>query len=208
MSSLSHTDAAKSRWRSGGFTIIEMTITIAIAALVSLVAFTVFNTLINQYFGLQEDGSEFTNLAVQSQRVATVLRGLTDIVSESNTDLTVYAYFSPDDTYVSQVHYYLNAGSTTLYADVTPMTANPPIGTLITAQKTTHTIIGDYHVLTGVKLFVYLDDSGNVLTLPIADEHSIKSIQINLAVPADHPTSGGNQQLSLQVSLRNRKTNL
>jgi len=191
-----------------GFTIIEMTVTMIIAALVSLTAFVVFNTLINQYFGLQEDGSEFTNLASQSQRIATVLRGLTDITSESSTDLTAYAYFSPNDAYVSQVHYYLNATQTTLYADVTPMTANPPIGSLITAQKTTHTIIDNYHALAGVTLFQYLDDSGNTLTLPISDEHSIKGIQINLVVPADHPTPNGNQQMSLQVSLRNRKTNL
>ena len=197
-----------SRLNRAGFTIIEMTITIIIAALVSLIAFSVFNTLINQYFGLQQDGSEFTNLAAESQRVGNVLRGLTDIVSESNSDLTVYAYFSPDDTYVSLVHYYLNAGSTALYADVTPMTANPPIGTPITAQKTTHTIIDNYHALGGVNLFQYLDASGNNLTLPIADEQSIKGIRINLIVPADHPTPGGNQQLSLQVSLRNRKTNL
>ena len=197
-----------SRLNRAGFTIIEMTITIIIASLVSLIAFSVFNTLINQYFGLQQDGSEFTNLAAESQRIGNVLRGLTDIVSESNSDLTVYAYFSPDDTYVSLVHYYLNSSSTVLYADVTPMTANPPIGTPITAQKTTHTIIDNYHALNGVSLFQYLDDSGNVLTLPIADEQSIKGIRINLIVPADHPTPGGNQQLSLQVSLRNRKTNL
>lgn len=191
-----------------GFTIIEVTIAMVIAAMVSLIAFSVFNTLINQYFGLQQDGSEFTNLATQSQRIANVLRGLTDIVSESSTDITAYAYFSPNDTYVSQVHYYLNANSTTLYADVTPMTANPPIGTLITAQKTTHIIIDNYFPLNGIKLFVYLDDAGNPLSLPISDEHTIKSIQINLAVPADHPTPGGNQQMSLQVELRNRKTNL
>ena len=208
MSSLNKPAARKAIKNAAGFTIVELTVTMIIAALVSLTAFTVFNTLINQYFGLQEEGSEFTNLAVESQRVADVLRGLTDIVSESNTDITAYAYFSPDDSYVSLVHYYLNASSTTLYADVAPMTANPPIGTPITAQKTTHIIINDYHVLTGVKLFVYLDDSNNVLALPIADEHTIKSIQINLAVPADFPTPNGNQAMSLEVNFRNRKTNL
>jgi hypothetical protein len=185
-----------------------MTVVMAIALIVSLTAYTIFSTLLNQYFGLQRDSSEFTNLASQSQRVATVLRGLTDIVSASNNDITVYAYFAPDDTYVSQVHYYLNAGSTTLYADVTPMTANPPIGTLITSQKKTHIIIDDYHVLPGLNLFNYLDGSGSTLSLPLSDENSVKSIQVNLAVPADHPTPNGNQQISLQVFLRNRKTNL
>lgn len=197
-----------SRLKQAGFTIVEMTVVIFLAGLLSLTAFTAFNTLINQYFGLQQDGSEFTDLAAQSQRIGNVLRGLTDIVSESDSDLTVYAYFSPDDTYVSLVHYYLNADSTTLYADVTPMTANPPIGSPITADKTTHTIIPDYHTLNGVTLFQYLDSSGSVITLPVSDERSIDGIRVNLAVPADHPTPNGNQEISLQVSLRNRKTNL
>jgi type II secretory pathway pseudopilin PulG len=191
-----------------GFTIVELTVIMAISLIVSLTAYTIFSTLLNQYFGLQKDSSEFTNLASQSQRIATVLRGLTDIVSASNNDVTVYAYFAPNDSYVSQVHYYLNAGSTTLYADVTPMTANPPIGSLIPAQKETHTIIDDYHVLPGLNLFSYLDGAGNTLSLPLVDENAVKSIQINLAVPADHPTPNGNQQMSLQVFLRNRKTNL
>jgi len=194
--------------RRAGFTIVELTIAITIAFLVSLTAYSIFSTLLNQYFGLQADGSEFTNLASQSQRIANVLRGLTDIVSESANDLTVYAYFSPNDTYVSEIHYYLNANSTALYADVTPMTANPPIGTPITGQKVTYTIIDNYYKLPGLNLFNYLDSSFNVLSLPISDENSIKGIQINLAVPADFPTQSGNQEISLQISLRNRKTNL
>src|SRR5581483_3749292 len=117
---------------SRGFTLVEVLVTMAVAAIISLTAFTVFSTLFNQYFGLQADGSEFTNLATESQRIANVLRGTTDIVSATSSDLTAYAYFSPNDTYVSQIHYYLNAGSTTLYADVTPMSANPPTGILLT----------------------------------------------------------------------------
>jgi prepilin-type N-terminal cleavage/methylation domain-containing protein len=191
-----------------GFTVIELTVVMAIALIVSLTAYTIFSTLLNQYFGLQQDASEFTNLATQSQRIANVVRGTTDIVSATNSDMTVYAYFAPDDTYVSQVHYYLNAAKTTLYADVTPMTANPPIGTPIPAQKETHTIIDDYHVISGLNLFNYIDGSGNTLTIPLSDENSVKTIQINLAVPANHPTPNGNQQITLQVNLRNRKTNL
>lgn len=196
------------RKSQAGFTIVELTVVMAIALIVSLTAYTIFSTLLNQYFGLQQDSAEFTTLATQSQRVATVVRGLTDIVSASNTDMTIYAYFSPDDTYVSLVHYYLNPAQTTLYADITPMTANPPIGTPIVAQKVTHTIIDDYHPLAGINLFNYLDGSGTILNLPLSDENTVKQIQINLAVPANHPTPNGNQQMSLQVTLRNRKTNL
>ena len=191
-----------------GFTVVELTISLIIAFLVSLTAYSIFTTLLNQYFGEQADGSEFTNLALESQRVANVVRGLTDVVSDSANDLTIDAYFAPNDTYVSQIHYYLSANAKTLYADVTPMTANPPIGTLLTGQKATYKIIDNYYQLAGLPLFNYLDAAGNTLSLPIADEHSIKQIQVNLAVPAPFPTAAGNQRISIQVSLRNRKTNL
>lgn len=187
---------------------VEVLVTMTIAAIVSLTAYTIFSTLFNQYFGLQADGSEFTNLATQSQRIANVLRGTTDIVSASDNDLTAYAYFSPNDTYVSQIHYYLNASSTALLADVTPMSANPPTGTPIPAQMRSYTIIPSYHQLTGLNLFEYINSTNNTLATPVSDENAIKSIKINLSVPADHPTPNGNQQISLQVDLRNRKTNL
>lgn len=194
--------------RQAGFTLIEMMIAMTVAFMISLTTYSIFSTLLNQYFGLQADGSEFTNLAEQTQRLGNVLRGLTDVVSESGNDLTVYAYLAPNDAYVSQIHYYLNNNATVLYADVTPLTANPPIGTLITSKKFTYTVIDNYYQLAGLPLFSYLDSSGSALTLPITDEHSIKGIQVNLAVPAPFPTASGKQQISLQVSLRNRKTNL
>lgn len=194
------------RWR--GFTIIELIVAIALATIISLTAFTVFNNLLNQYFGLQKNGTQFTELAIQSQRVANVLRGITGVVSAAPSDLVAYAYFSPSDTYVSQVHYYLNGSSTILLADVTPMTANPPIGVPVTSQMKTHTIIDNYYKTAGLNLFDYLDTSSNPLVQPISDLKAIKGLKINLAVPADNPTPGGKQQMSLQISLRNGKTNL
>ena len=61
-------------------------------------------------------------------RVATVLRGATDINSAASADITLYSYFYPTDTYVSLVHYYLQTSGkvTQLMADVTPLSANPP----------------------------------------------------------------------------------
>lgn len=158
------------------------------------------------YTNYQYNATNFSELASQSQRVSSVLRSLTDIVSESANDITVYAYFSPTDTYVSLVHYYLNAKGTALMADVTPMTANPPIGTPITNQKVTYTIISNYYQASGSSLFTYYDTSGTQMNLPINDEHSILEIQVNLAEPVAKYSDG--QTLSVTVSLRNRKTNL
>jgi prepilin-type N-terminal cleavage/methylation domain-containing protein len=189
-----------------GFTLVELMIVIVLIGIISGTMFLFFNNTFSQYFALQKDGSNFTNLATQSQRIGNVLRGLTDIISETSDDLVVYAYFAPSDTYVSQIHYYENADNTKLMADVTHMTANPPIGTLITSSEKTYTIIPNFYQASGVNLFTYLDASSNALTLPIADEHTIKAIQVNLAAQTSRSTT--DQTMSLQVSLRNRKTNL
>jgi len=194
--------------RQGGFTLVELLVVMVLIAIVSDVGYRFFSTTLNQYLALQQNSTVSGELALNSQRIGNVLRGSTGIVSAAANDLTVYAYFSPNDTYVSQIRYYLNNNSTQLMADITPMTANPPIGTPITAQKKTYTIIQDYFKSSSLNLFAYLDSSANALSLPIVDLNTIKSIQINLFVPINKPTPGGNQQVSLQVSLRNRKTNL
>lgn len=191
-----------------GFTIVELVITLLLLSIVTTVAYTFFNTTLTRYLGLQRNSSAFTDLASQSQRIANVLRGSTDIISFSTNDLTVYAYFFPNNNYVSQVRYYLNPTKTVLYADVTPMSTNPPLGTPVTANKKTYTIIRNFYQPSGTNLFTYLDSGGNAMTMPIADQHTIKGVRINLAVPADNPTPNAAQSLSLTVSLRNRKTNL
>ena len=188
-----------------GFTLIELLIVMVVAGLLAITFYSLVNNSFIQYFSLQKDGTEFTELASQSQRLANVLRGTTDIVSESSNDITCYAYFSPNDAYVSQIHYYKNANNTQLLADVTPMSANPPTGALLTAQKKTFTIISDFYQSPTLNTFAYLDDSGAVMSLPITDEHTIKGIQVNLAARGAH---NSDQAISLQVSLRNRKTNL
>jgi prepilin-type N-terminal cleavage/methylation domain-containing protein len=189
-----------------GFTLVELLVVISLVSVIFVTFGSFFDNYLVLYSKYQKDATNFTELANQSQRIADVLRGLTDITAESANSLTAYAYFSPVDSYVSQVHYYLNATNTAVLVDVTPMTSNPPIGTLITANEKTYTIITNYFQASGVNLFNYYDPSGTLLTLPISDEHSIQSIQVNLAEPGTHTKNG--QTLSITVGLRNRKTNL
>jgi prepilin-type N-terminal cleavage/methylation domain-containing protein len=189
-----------------GFTLPELLIVISLVAIVFITFSSFFTNYLILYSKYQQDASSFTELANQSQRIADVLRGLTDITAESANSLTAYAYFSPADTYTSQVSYYLNNTGKAILVDVTPMTANPPIGTLITASKKTYTVISNYYQAPGGSLFGYYDASGTALALPISDEHSIMEIQVNLAEPGSHTSKG--QTLSITVSLRNRKTNL
>lgn len=189
-----------------GFTIVELLVVISLLAIMFVSFGSFFTNYLILYTKYQQDATNFTELADQSQRVADVLRGLTDITAESANGITVYTYFSPVDTYTSQVKYYISANGQSLLADVTPMTANPPLGTLITASTRTYTIISNLYQPVGGSLFNYYDASGTTMTLPIADEHSIIEIQVNLSAASSHTKNG--QNLSINVSLRNRKTNL
>ncbi len=189
-----------------GFTLVELLVVISVVAVMVVSFGSFFTNYLILYTKYQKDETNFTELASQSQRIADVLRGLTDITAETANSITIYAYFSPVDSYVSQVTYYLNGTSTAVMADVTPMTANPPVGTLLTAQKKTYTIISNYYHPTNGTLFTYYDASGTALTFPIADEHTITQIQVNLAEPATHTANG--QTLTTSVGLRNRKINL
>jgi prepilin-type N-terminal cleavage/methylation domain-containing protein len=188
-----------------GFSLVELVIVMTLTLIMSTMFYTFFKTNLFTYLNLQQDASSFTDVASQSARIANVLRGATDITSAGSNDLVAYAYFYPTDTYVSQVHYYLNAGSTILYADVTPMSSNPPTGTLLTAKKKTYTVVSNFQQTTGLSLFEYLDSGGNAMGLPIADLHTVKGVRVNLGADT---TGSPNQAMTLQVSLRNRKTNL
>lgn len=167
---------------------------------------TFFTNYLSLYFNYQKDANTFAELANQSTRISDVMRGITDITSETSNDLNAYAYFAPTDTYVSVVHYYLSGNGKAIMVDVTPMTANPPNGTPITASKKTYTIISDYYAQSGVNLFTYYDASGTALSTPVANQHTITEIGVNLSSPASHTSKG--QQLAVTVSLRNRKINL
>lgn len=204
---IKNTNIPKSNKQSG-FTIIELLIVMILVGLVSTNMYLFINSSTNQYLTLHADSSSFSDLAIQSQRIANVLRGLTDITQASADGITMYAYFVPNDTYVSLIKYYKNPEGTKMFAEVTPMTANPPIGSLITAKKRTFTVIDNLKTVSGVSNFVYLDSAGGTLAMPISDLRTIKGIKVNLAVPVDGPTKGGNSTISLSIALRNRKTNL
>ncbi|HKX72513.1 MAG TPA: prepilin-type N-terminal cleavage/methylation domain-containing protein [Candidatus Saccharimonadales bacterium] len=194
--------------RNQGFSLAEFVIGLSIIGILIVVAYPFFNTTLRQFFVLEQEGLMFSQLSMQSQRLAKVLRGATDITQATNTEVTVYAYFAPNDTYVSLIHYYKNAAGTKLLADITPMTANPPTGTLLTAQQRTVTIIENFYSAAGVNTFEYLDAAGNTLAMPISDLHTIKGARVNLAVPITLPSQSGNDTITIQVSMRNRKTNL
>ncbi len=190
-----------------GFTLVELLVVIVLIAIIGTTFIVFFKSSLFNYLDLQKDATSFTQLDTQATRVSNVLRGTTDIVSVDASDMTLYAYFYPSDKYVSLLHYYVvtTNGTKQLKADLTPMSANPPIGSPLSAQERTFTIIDNLYLPSGTDLFQYIGASGSPLSLPIADLSSIKGIRVNLAAQT---SNGSNQAIDIEVSLRNRKTNL
>lgn len=198
----------QTRPNQNGFTIIEMIVVLLVIGIITTTFVTFFNTSISQYLSLHRDSVAFGDLATQSQRIANVLRGATDITQAENNEITVYAYFAPNDTYVSLIHYYLTNSNTKLLADVTRMSANPPTGTPVSGSTKTFTIIDNFYLSPTLNMFTYYNGGNTVLVPPLSDLHSVKAIKVSLAVPSKSPVATSETTMTVQVSLRNRKTNL
>lgn len=189
-----------------GFTILEMVIVITLIGTLSVIFFVVFKTTLVSYIDLQKQATSFGQLSTQAERIANVLRGTTSISNASDNELTVYTYFYPSDAYVSQVRYYVVNGATKrLYADLTPMSANPPLGTLQTDKKKSFVVIDNFYQSSSGKLFTYMNAVGATLPTPVTDLSVVKTIQINLAAQLENMRS---QDINVQVLLRNKKNNL
>lgn len=190
-----------------GFTLVELLITLTVVLMVGAMFLVLFKSTIFSFVNMQTDASAAVQLNSQAYRIATVFRGTTHIVSAAENDVVLYAYFYPSDAYVSLLHYYIqtNDGIKQVMADLTPMSANPPIGAPQTAQKRTFVIIDNYYQTSGVPLFTYLDSAGAPIGLPVADLTMVKGVRITLAAKT---SNNANQIQSVQVSIRNRKTNL
>ena len=192
---------------STGFTLVEIVITIALIGIFSVIFLVMFKTTLFSYLDLQKQATSFSQLSAQADRIGNVIRGATSVQSAGDNDLTVYAYFYPSDAYVSQVRYYVitSNGQKQLKADLTPMTANPPLGTLNVSRKRTLTLIDNLYQPASGKLFSYTNATNTVLATPVSDLATVKTVNINLSTNIDNTVA---QSMQLQVFLRNKKNNL
>lgn len=190
-----------------GFTITELLITFIVVLAVGVTFYTLFKSTVFSFITMQADASSSVQVNSQAYRLATVLRGATGITSADQNEIILYSYFYPSDEHVSLLRYYLQpaGGTVRLMADLTPMSANPPIGTPVSAEQRSFVIVENYHQAPGVSLFTYLDAGGNSITAPVSDLTMIKGVKVTVAAKT---SNNAYHSQTVQVSIRNRKTNL
>lgn len=196
------------RSNSRGFTVSELIIVMMILSGLLITLFVFSSSAINSFMRLQADGLARSKLAEGSYRITKVVRGMNYIETAAADNLVGYAYFAPDDQYTSKISYYLNGAQNKLLADVTPMTADYPIGSTIPAQKKTVTVIDNFYKIAGQPTFKYYDANFQELSAPVSDRPAIKNISTTLFVKKYESNATDYVSTEVTVNLRNRKSNL
>lgn len=194
--------------RNSGFTITEFIIVMMVSSLLIITLYMFTSSSVNSFMRLQAEGLAHSKLADGSFRITRVIRGVNYIEAANADTITAYSYFAPNDQYTSKIRYYLNGTQDKLLAEVTPMTADYPTGTLITAQTKTVTIIDKFYKVAGVPTFVYYDANYSQLTSPVTELQSIKNVTVQLQVKKYDSNANDYVSSKVTVSLRNRKSNL
>ncbi|MFZ1324313.1 MAG: prepilin-type N-terminal cleavage/methylation domain-containing protein [Candidatus Saccharimonadales bacterium] len=197
-----------SRRNEQGFTLNELLVVILVSSILIITLFSFTSSTVNSFMRLQAEGLANSKLAEGSFRVARVLRGANHIETANEDTITAYAYFSPQDAYTSKIRYYLNGTQDKLMAEVIPMTADYPIGSLIVAQTKNVVIIEGFYKRSGYPTFVYYNSSYSAIASPVTDLQAIKNMTVNLYAKLYQSNNQVFTSSSVSVNLRNRKTNL
>ncbi len=193
-----------SRHNQRGYSLLELIIVISLMSVVAipLIMFTSRGIASYEFMQLQSDTS--TDLSILSQRMGKVIRGTTNVIDAQNNSLTIYGYFSPQDTIVKKIRYFING--THLNIGVTPPTGTAPNYTYNVADEVVTTTRVDL-AMGGQSMFTYYDDTGTILPNGFAVSQ-IKAIGLYVAANPDTTRLAVPISLTTRVTLRNFKTNL
>jgi prepilin-type N-terminal cleavage/methylation domain-containing protein len=190
--------------RQKGFTMVELLVVAVVSALISGMIFVFFWSSFRSFFNIQETSIAASDKLRVVYRISQVLRSGTTITEASSTALTIYAYFSPQDSTLSQVRYSYDAGAKTLSVTRIPAQGTAPNYTYPPASGVTVTLLRGF-TATG-SVFSYKDANGFTGPFTTNTYKDIKEVTIDLNSASGRETSAN--QLKTNIVLRNRKTNL
>jgi prepilin-type N-terminal cleavage/methylation domain-containing protein len=191
-----------------GLTLTELIVVMMVMSGLLITVYVFTSSTISSFMQLQAESLARSKLAEGSYRVTKVIRSINYIETANSDTITAYSYFAPNDQYTSKIRYYLNGSQDKLLAEVTPMTADYPIGTLLSGQTKNVTIIDNFVKLATEPTFKYYDSNLTELPSPVSDVSSIKNISVNLFVKRFKEVPTKYVSTEVTVNLRNRKTNL
>src|SRR5476651_1538352 len=145
---------------SSGFSLIELLFVMMLTSMIAIPLATFAYKGLSSYEFLQAQSNTSTELSTLSQRMGKVIRGTTGIIDAQANTLTIYGYFSPQDTVVKKIRYFISG--TNLNIGVTPPSGTAPNYTYPAANEVITTTRVDL-AMGANSMFTYFDDSGTQL---------------------------------------------
>lgn len=187
-----------------GYSLVELLVVITLTVMIAVPLVVFSYKGMTSYEFLQAQSNTSLELNTLTARIGKVVRGTTGVIDAQANTLTIYGYFSPQDTVVKKVRYFING--TNLNIGVTPPSGTAPNYTYNAADEVVTTSRIDLVMGTN-PLFRYYDDSGNELPNGFATSQ-VKAIGIYVAANPRTKQLSVPIAVTTRVTLRNFKTNL
>lgn len=191
-------------WGSQGYSLVELLVVMALTTMVAvpLVVFTYKG--LTSYEFLQAQSNTSGELSTLTARITKVVRGTTGVITASDNTLTIYGYFSPQDTTVKKIRYFVNG--TNLSIGVTPPSGTAPNYTYNSSDEVV-TVSRIDLAMGSNPMFTYYDANGDKLPNGFSTTQ-IKAIGVYVAANPRTKQLSVPIAVSTKVTLRNFKTNL
>jgi len=191
---------------ASGYTLLELLVVITITSMLAIPLGSFIIQGINSYNFIQEQSDTSLDLEALADRITRVVRGATSLDTASPNTLIVYGYFSPQDTVIKKVDYYLSGNNFDIA--VTPPTNCDAQGANCQYTTPSQVIVARKDIATaGTPIFTYYADTGSQLTGSFLASQ-VKEVGIYLAANPNPARLRMPISLSTQVTLRNLKVNL
>lgn len=192
------------RRNESGYSLIELLIVMTLTTMVAVPLVVFSYKGLTSYEFLQAQSNTSGELNTLVNRIGKVVRGTTSVIDAQDNTLTIYGYFSPQDTTVKKIRYFINGSN--LNIGVTPPTGTAPNYTYLSANEVVTTSRIDL-AMGGTPMFTYYDDTGTKLAAGFAVSQ-IKAVGIYVAANPRTKQLSVPIAVTSRVTLRNFKTNL
>jgi prepilin-type N-terminal cleavage/methylation domain-containing protein len=187
-----------------GYSLVELLVVISLTAMIAVPLIIFSSKGLTSYEFLQAQSDTSTDLSSLSQRIGKVVRGATGIITAQSNTLTMYGYFSPADTEVKKIRYFisgrnLNIGVTRPDSATQPYTYNNYPEVITTTRVDLS--------MGSNPMFTYYDDAGNLLSGGFTTGQ-VKAVGLYVAANPRLNQLPVPISLTTRVTLRNFKTNL
>jgi hypothetical protein len=187
-----------------GYSLVELLIVMTLTTMIAVPLVVFSYKGLTSYEFLQAQSNTSTELNSLTSRIAKVVRGTTGVITAQDNTLTIYGYFSPQDTVVKKIRYFVSGNN--LNIGVTPPTGTAPNYTYNAADEVITTDRIDLS-MGSTPMFTYYDDAGNKLPNGFTTTQ-IKAIGIYVAANPRTKQLSVPIAITTRVTLRNFKTNL